>query len=131
MIKLSYNQKTMELETKEKVLDEIQSIIAGNKVKRQLVVVELDNGDILEIGLGMEEESLMFFIPSDDNEDVLISCNETIANAKSEDIVVTHADGSEIECSKSDLVELKDALKVLDLFLDKKEIFDIVDWYAY
>ena len=131
MIKLSYNLQTMELETKEKVLNEIQSIIDGNKVKQQLVVVELDNGDSLEIGLGMGDESLLFYIPADENEDILISCNDTISNAKSEDLVISHADGSEIECSKSDLVELKDALKVLVAFLDKKEILDIVDWYAY
>lgn len=130
MIKVIYNNIENELGTNEEVLELVKRINQEKLVEQQLVVIERQDLSVLEIALGMGQESVMFYIPASE-EDIIVSCNELVDRAKTEAVKVTHALEEEVECTSCNIVPFDSAINTLEAFLQGKEFINFVDWYVY
>lgn len=131
MFRVNYNKVSEDLDTVDKVMSLIRKINIDKLVNNQLVVIETEDKGVIELGLGMEEKSVVFYIPESEEEDVLVSCNKLVERAKTEAVNVSHVFGDEVECTIGNIVSLDNGLKILEAFLNGEEFIDIVDWYAY
>jgi hypothetical protein len=110
----------------------IRKINEEKLVDKQPVVIETQEFGVLEIGLGMGEESMMFFIPESEEEDIRVSCNELVDRAKTEQIKISHAlEEEEVECTSCNIVSFSNVMYTLEAFLEGKEFINFVDWYTY
>ena len=131
MFRVNYNEVNEELDTVEKVMSLIKKINDDKLVDKQLVVIETEDKGVIELGLGMGDDSVVYYIPESEEEDVLVSCNKLVERAKTEAVNISHVFGDEVECTIGNIVSLDHGLKILEAFLNGEEFIDIVDWYAY
>lgn len=131
MYKIFYKDQNVDLDVKDQVIDFIKKLSDEDKVKNQMVVIDSEELGSMEIALGMGEESIVFFIPVSEEEDIKVTCNQYVDRAKSEDVIVGHPLDEDIVCAESNLISLQDAFDILEMFLNKEDIFTKVDWYSY
>lgn len=131
MIKVFYNKTEEELSTIEEVIILIKKINEEKLVDKQLVVVETEGSGVMELGLGMGDESVIFYIPNSEEEDVIVSCNELVDRAKTENLPMTHVFDELVECTTCNVVSFENAIFTLEAFLQGKEFINFVDWYSY
>ncbi len=99
----------------------------------QMVIIKSDKTkDYIEIGLGLSEKSLLFFVPSSESEDCRISCcdNQALIDSKN-DITLTTFEGDTFYCSRFNLIDYYQALEVLKYYLNSKKLSKQIKWYAY
>lgn len=130
MFRVIYNKEEVELSSVDKVIELITRINSEKLVDKQLVVVESEYGT-MEIGLGMGSDSVLFFIPVSEDEDIKVSCNELVDRAKTDIVEINHVLDEEVECTSCNIVPLESAIMTLEAFLQAKEFTNFVDWYSY
>lgn len=127
-----YDGQTMEnFESVEGVISRLKAINENETSVGKFVSIEYENHGSLEVALGMSEESVVFYVPEDENEDVLISCNDLITRAKSEEIEIADVSGEVDQYTTANLVHFYEALEVLEAFLKGEEFIHFIDWYVY
>lgn len=131
MYKITYNNQTIESNDIEEVVLKIQELNNGNTLEKQMVMVEKDDLQTLEIALAMGGKSILIYTPATDDEDIKISCNETVDRAKSDDIIIRAFDGETEKFSASNTVDFELATKVLKGFLSDEDFLMLGDWYCY
>jgi len=131
MYTIYYLEDEREAFSVDEALDVLSKLESDQVVDHHLVVVETDEDGIMEIALGMGGDSLLIYIPSNDDDDMKISCNSNIDRAKSEELILSHPSGDEVECSASNIVSFNEAMEVVTLFLNGEDFMDKLDWYSY
>lgn len=128
---LRYLNNNESFETETDLMGKIKYIQESGNYNNQFVVVEKQGYGFMEIVLGMGKDSLLFYTPELEEDDCKISCNSMIARAKDEDIYITSLEGEKLAFSKSNMVTLKDAYKVIVAYLKGDDFMEIIDWYTY
>ncbi len=135
MYKIFCNHKEYEI----KYAQDVISFINDKKIQMeknsspQIVIIKSDKTKAyLEIGIGIKDESILFFVPASDYDDMKISCcnNKELINSKN-DIEFTTFKGSKFYCSKYNLIEYNKALEELKYYLNYNKISKHITWYAY
>lgn len=131
MFRVNYNSESQEIQTVDEVMALINTIQADRLVDKHLVVIETEANGVMEIGLGMGDDSVVYYLPDSEDEDGKVTCNALVARAKTDEVKVSHALGEEVECTSCNLISIEDGFNILEAFLKGEEFIDFVDWYKF
>lgn len=131
MYKIYYGKETESFDSVEEVMNRMKVINEEKVYVSQFVSIEYENHGSLEFALGMGDESVLLYVPNEESEDVLISCNDLITRAKSEDVEIADISGEVEIFTTANLVYFYEVLVVLEAFLKGEDFIHFIDWYAY
>lgn len=122
---------TVSYDKTEDVMRYIDTLIAEASYDHQLIVVEKDEDSYIEVGIGMEDQSVVIYVPEDPTEEMKITCNEFVDRAKTEDLVMQGLDDEASTLTIANIILLEEAKAIIEAYLDGENFLNIADWYTY
>lgn len=113
------------------LINKINLLATSNTLDHQFILIEFENHGAIEMALGLGSQSLLFYTPTSPHEDAMITCNDNIRKAKSDEIEIKDVDGVPSLFTTDNLVPLNNAIKTLNAFLEGTDFLSLLDWYAY
>ena len=131
MYLLQIKNDTEEYEASEVLLARIKALNEDSTMIGQFVVIEKREGGYMELAFLEDGKSLLLYVPESEDEAVMITCNEQVTKANSDEIRIKDIDGEAYIFGFDNVVSRDDAFDVLEAYLEGREFLSIVDWYAY
>lgn len=130
MFTIIYKETQEPIETKEAI---IQWLNHKNQEKpdKQFVMIEKENGDSMDFAIGLDQETIIFYVPQAEEEAIKITCNESVNRSKGTVIILDHPVEETVELSNSNTISFEEGIEILSLFLDNQAFIQLADWYSY
>ncbi len=130
-MKLYTPKETVTFNSKEELMHAFDAITGTAQYNHQLIIIEKDEASSLEVGIGMGDQSMILYVPENEEEDMKITCNEFVDRAKTEELVMHELGDETSTFTTANIILLEDAKEIIKAYLDGEEFLRIADWYTY